>query len=78
MIKVTSKEKSLLMAIVYIAVPFGAMLVLMHFLGELHGLISTVVILIGQISFLTSRVVVLERELRISHEPSDGGRWRRH
>jgi hypothetical protein len=52
---------------------FGAMLVLMQFLGELHGLIVTVIILIGQIAFLSSRVVTLERELRISresHEPS--------
>jgi hypothetical protein len=72
MFKVTSRDKSLLLTIIQIAMTFGAMLVLISFLGELHGLIVTVIMLIGQTSFLTSRVAALERELRISHKPSDG------
>jgi hypothetical protein len=69
MLKVTSKDKDLLLTLVNVVVTLGAMLAVMAFIGELHGLIATVFILIVQTSFLTRRVVALERELRISHEP---------
>jgi uncharacterized protein involved in response to NO len=74
MFKVTSKDKSLLLAVVNAAVTFGVMLAMIKLLGELHGLISTVVLLIVQTSFLTGRVVALERERRLSREPSEGER----
>ena len=70
MIKVTSSDKGLLLMIVNVAVTFGVMLALIHFLGELHGAISTIILLIVQTSFLTKRVTALERELRISRELS--------
>lgn len=73
MFKLTSRNKDLLLAIFYIAFLTGMMLLVTHFLGEVHGLAATVIVLIGQIAFLISRVHALERELRISresHEPS--------
>ena len=39
------------------------MLVLMHMIGEVHGLIVTVLILIGQSAMLFMRVGILQREL---------------
>jgi hypothetical protein len=72
MIKLHSRDKDLLLTILSVAVTIGVMLLLMQFIGELHGLILTVVILVVQTSFLTIRVASLERELRISretHEP---------
>jgi hypothetical protein len=74
MFKVTYKDKGLLLTIVSAAVTFGVMLALIKTLGELHGVISTVVLLIVQTSFLTSRVVALERELRLSREPASDER----
>jgi len=71
MFKLQSRDKDLLLMILTIAVTFGVMLLLIQFLGELHGLISTVIILIGQIAFLSRRVFALERELRISREASE-------
>jgi hypothetical protein len=71
MIKVTSSDKDLFVAIISIAVTIGVMLALISFLGELHGLICTVIILIVQTSFMTRRMAALERELRISRTPSD-------
>jgi hypothetical protein len=68
MFKLQSRDKDLLLTILTIAVTFGVMLLAIHFLGELHGLIVTVIALIGQIAFLGRRVVALERELRISRE----------
>ena len=68
MFKLQSRDKDLLLMILTIAVTFGVMLLLIQFLGELHGLISTVIILIGQIALLSRRVFALERELRISRE----------
>ena len=72
MIKVTSSDKGLLMMIVNVAVTFGVMLAMIGFLGELHGAISTIILLIVQTSFLTKRVTALERELRISHGSTAG------
>ena len=68
MIKLQSRDKDLLLTILSSAVTFGIMLLLIQFLGEVHGLISTVIILVCQIAFLSRRVSALERELRISRE----------
>ena len=43
----------------------AAMLLLIHMLGELHGLIVTVIILVGESSLLLTRVGALQRELII-------------
>jgi hypothetical protein len=40
------------------------MLLSMHMLGELHGLIVTVLIVMGQSAMLFMRVGILQRELR--------------
>jgi hypothetical protein len=74
MFKLQSRDKDLLLAILTIAVTFGVMLLLIHMLGEVHGLISTVIILIGQTSFLTIRVASLERELRSSRGLHDSSK----
>lgn len=55
--------KDILGLIVYSVVGVGAMLMLIHFLGELHGLISTMVVFIGQTGYLYMRVGMLERQL---------------
>ena len=73
MFKLQSRDKDLLLTILIVAVTIGVMLLAIQFLGELHGLIVTVIGLIVQTLFLTIRVASLERELRISresHEPS--------
>ena len=56
--------KDILNLLVYSSVVFGVMLMLIHFFGELHGLISTVVMLIVQTGFLFMRVGMLERRLQ--------------
>jgi len=71
MFKLQSSDKDLRLLILFNAMMFGMMLLLIKFLGELHGLISTVVLLIGQTAFLNRRVNTLEREVRISRETSD-------
>ncbi|HWD90817.1 MAG TPA: hypothetical protein VG938_00580 [Verrucomicrobiae bacterium] len=71
MFKLQSRDRDLLVAILTMAVTFGIMLLLIHMLGEIHGLISTVIMLLVQISFLHRRVSALEHELRISHEIPD-------
>jgi hypothetical protein len=68
MFKLQSRDRDLLLTILAVGVTVGMMLLLICTLGELHGLISTVIILIGQISFLTMRVVALEREIRVPRE----------
>ena len=68
MIKLQSRDRDLLLTFLSVVVTIGVMLLLMQFIGELHGLIITVVILVVQSSFLTIRVASLERALRISRE----------
>jgi len=48
----------------YVAVGIGMMLSLIYCFGELHGLISTVVIFIGQTGLLFMRVGMLQRQLQ--------------
>jgi hypothetical protein len=52
----------------YCAVGLGVMLTLMYFLGELHGVILTVVLFIVQTGFLYMRVGMLERQLRETYQ----------
>ncbi len=68
MINITPKEKDLLVGLSSAAGGFGTLLAATYFLGELHGLACTAIVLILYTSFLSRRVVALEREL---HEPGD-------
>jgi len=78
MFKLQSRDKELLLTLLAVAGTFGLMLLAMYLLGELHGLIATVIGLIVQIVFLNRRVITLERELRISRaapeSPKAGGK----
>ena len=71
MIKPTSSDKTLIRVLIGIGVSLALMLFILHFLGELQGLIVIVIALLVQISLLTGRVVTLERELRISRDTPD-------
>jgi len=68
MIKVTSSDKDLFRVLIGIAVSVGLIVLLLHFLGESHGLICMTIALIIQITFLTGRVVALERGLQSSRK----------
>ena len=63
----------LLNFIVYTTVGVGAMLFLIHFLGEVHGLIASVVIFIGQTGWLFMQVRLLERQLREAQQAASPG-----
>ncbi|MCP5522289.1 MAG: hypothetical protein H7A46_12155 [Verrucomicrobiales bacterium] len=65
------KPKDILNFVGYSAVGVGAMLLLIHLLGEVHGLISSMVIFIVQAGFLFTRIGALERELRDSRHPAE-------
>lgn len=65
------RDRDLLFTILNIAVTFAVMLLAVRFIGELHGLFVIVISLIVQTSFLSRRVVTLERELRSSRESSE-------
>ena len=56
--------KDLVSLLVICAVPFGMMQLLIYFFGELHGIISTVVLLMVQMSLLSMRIWILERQLK--------------
>ncbi len=71
MSKLQSRDKHLLLTILLVAVQFGVMLLFIQLLGELHGLISTVIMLIVQLSFLQIRVMAMERELQLSRKTTD-------
>lgn len=68
MFKLQSRDKDLLQTILYFVVAGGATLFLIHALGEIHGCILAVLLLVVQLGFLTTRVSALERELRSSRE----------
>jgi hypothetical protein len=61
MFKTTTKD--ILQYIGFSVFGVAAMLLLMHLLGELHGLIVTVIIVMGQSAQLFMRVGVLQWEL---------------
>ncbi len=73
MIKLQPSDKDLLLSILRDAVTLGLVLLLVKLLGEVHGTIMAVILLIGQISLLNRRVSKLERELQISRETADAG-----
>jgi hypothetical protein len=58
--------KDILNLLLYCAVGVGVMLLLIHTLGELHGIISTVSLFIVQTGFLFMRVGMLERQLQVA------------
>jgi hypothetical protein len=60
--KITPKD--ILNLLVFCAVGVGMLLLLIHTLGELHGIISTVILFIVQTGFLFMRVGTLERQLQ--------------
>jgi len=64
MVKLKPTDKDLLSYIALSLFIVGIMLALIHLLGELHGLIATVVILIGQSALLQTRLGAAQRELR--------------
>ena len=72
MIKLTSKDKDLLLTILAGALNFAVMLAVMHFIGQLNGVTVIAVMIVLQAGFLTRRVAVLERELRAARDSSDG------
>jgi hypothetical protein len=66
--------KDYLGLLVYVAVGFGVMLMLIHTFGELHGLISTTVIFMVQTGSLFMRVGMLERQLQSTQQPAGAER----
>jgi hypothetical protein len=68
MIKKPSNDKNVNRVLIGIGISMAVFLIGCHFFGEVQGLICVVIALIVQVSFLTGRVVALERELQISHE----------
>jgi hypothetical protein len=56
--------KDILNLLVYCAVGLGTMLLLIHTLGELHGVILAVLLFNVQAGFLFMRVGSLERQLQ--------------
>jgi hypothetical protein len=71
MFKLQPRDKDLLSTIVVAVVLGGVILFLIGSLGEVHGLICAVIMLMVQFAFLNSRVSALERELRTSREPRE-------
>jgi hypothetical protein len=61
MFKTTSKDLFQYIGLSLLGV--AAMLLLVHLLGEVHGLIVTVLIVMGQSAMLFMRVGILQREL---------------
>jgi hypothetical protein len=63
MFKTTTKD--LLQYLGFSLFGLAIMLLLMHMLGELHGLIVTMLIVIGQSAMLFMRLGIVQRELTV-------------
>jgi hypothetical protein len=71
---ITKKDKDLLLTIVPIFVSLGMFMLMVHLLGEVHGIYVLVIAFLVQISFLVRRVVALEREVSDLRKSADEGR----
>jgi hypothetical protein len=68
MMKLQSSDRSLLAWIGLNLSTVAGMLLLVRLLGEVHGLIATVILLIGQSTHAYVRLGVLQKELRAMRE----------
>jgi hypothetical protein len=71
MFKLSTSDKDLISYLAASLFTFGVMLALIYLLGEVHGLIVTVIILIMQGAQMQSRLGALQREVRALREPQD-------
>ena len=76
MFNLKPSDRDLLSHIAVSAVTVAVMLGPIYLLGEVHGLIATVVILIVQSSLLNMRITALQRELRAVHDGQPPGTTR--
>ena len=68
MMKLQSTDRSLLAWIGLNLFTLAMLLLLVRLLGEVHGLIAFVVVLIGQSTYAHVRLGVLQKELRAMRE----------
>jgi hypothetical protein len=76
MFNLKPSDRDLLSHIAVSAVTVAIMLGLIYLLGEVHGLIATVVILIVHSSLLNMRITALQRELCAVHDGQPPGTTR--